>query len=130
MSASGKNVWDLSERDFPWTSSIETQLGFLLRYAILAPSTKNSQPWAFSVRGNRIHLLADTRRGQTVADADRRELHQMLRVFVAVAQHVRWERAPRQVRHDPVAVAHDDELTDVQGTIAALSEFIPRDEIV
>jgi len=75
MPAFGRNMWDVSERDFPRTSNIETQLGFLLRYAILAPSTKNSQPWAFSVRGNRIHLLADTSRGQVVADPDRRELH-------------------------------------------------------
>lgn len=45
-----KDVWEVSELDFPKTAPIETQLGFLLRYAILAPSTKNSQPWAFSVQ--------------------------------------------------------------------------------
>jgi hypothetical protein len=70
-----KDVWDVSERDFPHTSSIESQLGFLLRYAILAPSTKNSQPWAFAVQGNRIHVLADLRRSQTIGDPNRRELY-------------------------------------------------------
>jgi nitroreductase len=69
------DVWNVSEEDFPRTSPIETQLGFLLRYAILAPSTRNSQPWAFSIQGNRIHLLADLHRGQTIADPDRRELY-------------------------------------------------------
>jgi nitroreductase len=69
------DVWNVSEQDFPWTSSIETQLGFLVRYAILAPSTRNSQPWAFSIQGSHIHLLADLRRGQTIADPNRRELY-------------------------------------------------------
>jgi hypothetical protein len=70
-----KDVWEVSEQEFPRTSSIETQLRFLLRYAILAPSTKNSQPWAFSVQGNRIHLLADLSRGQPIADPGQRELY-------------------------------------------------------
>ncbi|HJR16806.1 MAG TPA: hypothetical protein VJ808_08125 [Gemmatimonadales bacterium] len=69
-----KDVWDVSEQDFPATSPIEDQLRFLLRYAILAPSTKNSQPWAFSVQGNWVHLIADLRRTQPIADADGREL--------------------------------------------------------
>lgn len=70
-----KDVWEVSEQDFPETAPIETQLCFLLRYAILAPSTKNSQPWAFSVQANRVYLIADLDRGQPVADPDRRELY-------------------------------------------------------
>src|SRR5215208_6473163 len=69
------DVWEISEQDFPGTSGIETQLRFLLRYAILAPSTKNSQPWAFSVQGNRVHIIADLSRAQTIADPGRRELY-------------------------------------------------------
>jgi nitroreductase len=69
------DVWNVSEQDFPGTFPIETQLGFLLRYAILAPSARNSQPWAFSVQGNHVHLLADLRRAQAVSDPDRRELY-------------------------------------------------------
>ena len=60
---------------FPRSSPLEVRLRFLLCYAILAPSTRNSQPWAFSVQGNRLHLLADFRRGQAVADPGRRELY-------------------------------------------------------
>jgi nitroreductase len=70
-----KDVWEVLERDFPETSPIETQLRFLLRYAILAPSVKNSQPWAFSVQGNRVHMMADLRRGQPVTDPNQRELY-------------------------------------------------------
>ncbi len=75
MSVLRKDVWEVSEHDFPRSSPIEAQLGFLLRYAILAPSSRNSQPWAFSVQGNRIYLLADFRRDQSVADPNRRELY-------------------------------------------------------
>jgi nitroreductase len=70
-----KDVWEVSAQDFPATGPIETQLRFLLRYAILAPSTKNSQPWAFSVQANRVCLIADLKRGQPIADPDRRELY-------------------------------------------------------
>jgi nitroreductase len=69
------DAWAVSEDDFPRGSPIEAQLGFLLRYAILAPSVRNTQPWAFSVQGNRIHLIADFRKTQPVADPDRRELY-------------------------------------------------------
>ena len=75
MSIFTKDVWAISEDDFPRAEALETQLGFLLRYAILAPSTKNSQPWAFSIQGNRIHVIADLNRGQGLADPDRRELY-------------------------------------------------------
>ena len=70
-----KDVWHVAEDDFPSTSPLEAQLGFLLRYAILAPSARNSQPWAFSVQQDRIHVIADLRRCQAVGDADRRELY-------------------------------------------------------
>lgn len=75
MTAQRKDVWEVSEDDFPRASPIEAQIGFLLRYAILAPSVRNTQPWAFSVRGKRAHLFADFRKAQPVADPDRRELY-------------------------------------------------------
>jgi nitroreductase len=75
MSILTKDVWALSEDDFPRGDALDNQLGFLLRYAILAPSTKNSQPWAFSIQGNRIHLIADLTRGQALADPEKRELY-------------------------------------------------------
>jgi nitroreductase len=75
MPVQRNDAWAVSEDDFPRGSPIEAQLGFLLRYAILAPSVRNTQPWAFSVQGNRVHLIADARKSQPVADPDRRELH-------------------------------------------------------
>jgi hypothetical protein len=54
------------------------QLAFLLRFAILAPSTHNTQPWKFEVGAKdsaEIHLHSDPARWLRVADADERELH-------------------------------------------------------
>jgi nitroreductase len=70
-----KEVWNLAERDFPGTAPIELQLQFLVRYAILAPSVRNTQPWRFAVEGNRVDLLADLRRGLPVADPGQREMY-------------------------------------------------------
>jgi nitroreductase len=74
MDLSG-NEWDVSEQDFPYAQDIQDQLQFMLRFAILAPSPRNSQPWAFAVRGNRVLILADFARGQPVSDPQRRELY-------------------------------------------------------
>lgn len=75
MGAPNQNVWDVSQQDFPESAAIETQLSFLLRFAILAPSPKNSQPWAFSVRDNKIFVVADLGRSHPISDPDRRELY-------------------------------------------------------
>lgn len=47
----------------------------LLRSAIAAPSSHNTQPWKFRVEEGRIDVFLDPTRWLTVADADRRELH-------------------------------------------------------
>ncbi len=54
---------------------MQKQLEFLLRYAVLAPSTKNTQPWRFSIGENTIGVFADLTRWQQVADRGRRELY-------------------------------------------------------
>jgi nitroreductase len=68
-------VWKISEQDFPRSGSLERQLRFLVRYAILAPSTRNTQPWRFAVEVNRVQLFADLQREQPISDPDRRELY-------------------------------------------------------
>ena len=47
------------ESAFPWHGTIEEQIVYLLRYAILAPSSHNSQPWRFSVVQNTVELRPD-----------------------------------------------------------------------
>jgi nitroreductase len=67
--------WQIDEEDFHQQSSPTEKLTFLLRYAILAPSSHNTQPWRFAVRDDEIRVYADRSRWLKVADADQRELH-------------------------------------------------------
>jgi hypothetical protein len=62
------NAWTIDERDFPATGTAAAQLSFLIRYAILAPSGHNTQPWLFRVSGDRLHLFADRTRALPVVD--------------------------------------------------------------
>jgi len=61
--------------DFPYHGSWFEKLVFLVRVAVLAPSTHNSQPWRFHVEDHRIDLLVDESRRLPVADPDGRELY-------------------------------------------------------
>lgn len=70
-----QSVWDLDADEFPSTGDIEEQATFLLRYAILAPSSHNSQPWEFRVTGNEIAVGADESRWLEAADPEKRELY-------------------------------------------------------
>ena len=64
----------INEDDFPVTGSIADKLKFLLKYAVFAPSSHNTQPWKFEIRENAIELYADKTRALPVADPDDREL--------------------------------------------------------
>ncbi len=69
------DAWGVKESDFPDNASSEEKLTFLLRYAILAPSSYNTQPWNFNISGNRIDIFADRSGWLRVADANQRELY-------------------------------------------------------
>jgi hypothetical protein len=67
--------WNISEDEFPTKGSMYDKLKFFLRYAILAPSIRNTQPWTFEILSNNtIELYADTSRALTVVDPDGRQL--------------------------------------------------------
>jgi len=68
-------AWDVKESDFSAINSTDGRLKFLLNYAILAPSSHNSQPWKFNVTGNEIKVFADKTRWLQISDADQRELY-------------------------------------------------------
>lgn len=67
--------WALREADYPARGSSFEKLRFLLRYAILAPSNRNTQPWNFTVGRDQISLHSDRSRWQRVSDPHARELH-------------------------------------------------------
>jgi nitroreductase len=70
----GLGAWTVSDADYPKDGGAEEKLRFLLRYAILAPSGHNTQPWLFRIRGETVELYADRARALAVVDPDDREL--------------------------------------------------------
>lgn len=71
-----KNLWEITASDFPANGSTNEQMKFLLRYATLAPSSHNTQPWLFKIKSeNAIEIYADDSRWLKIADADKREMH-------------------------------------------------------
>jgi hypothetical protein len=66
--------WTIDATQFPAHGAPAEQLAFAARYAVLAPSSHNSQPWLFAIHGGRLWLKADRTRALAVVDPDDREL--------------------------------------------------------
>ncbi|HSP17316.1 MAG TPA: nitroreductase [Thermoanaerobaculia bacterium] len=66
--------WQIDEADFYELEGRAEQIEFLLRYAILAPSGHNTQPWSFKVVDEGVEVYADLTRRLAVIDAANREL--------------------------------------------------------
>jgi hypothetical protein len=66
--------WQIDEDDFYEIESFRDQAAFLLRYAVLAPSSHNRQPWIFRVVENGIEVYADYSRRLASTDSSDREL--------------------------------------------------------
>lgn len=66
--------WRVDGRKFPRGAGRAAALRFCLQYAVLAPSSHNSQPWRFAVKDDVCELRADRTRALPVADPADREL--------------------------------------------------------
>jgi hypothetical protein len=74
MSETPVDGWETAKLAFPKNGAPADKLRFLLRYALLAPSSRNTQPWLFKIIEDTIELYADRRRGQPVIDPADREM--------------------------------------------------------
>jgi hypothetical protein len=74
MTAFQKDMWTVDPGQYPADGSLAERLAFCLRYAVLAPSAHNSQPWFFAVRPDAIDVYADRTRALPVVDPQDREL--------------------------------------------------------
>jgi hypothetical protein len=74
MSDSSLDPWIVALDEFPLTGTVREKFRSALRSAVLAPSSHNSQPWRFRLRGDVLELLADRARALPVVDPDDREL--------------------------------------------------------
>jgi hypothetical protein len=66
--------WQIDESDFYELESRAEELVFLLRYAVLAPSSHNTQPWSFRITAKGVEVFADYSRRLPAIDPDDREL--------------------------------------------------------
>jgi hypothetical protein len=66
--------WQIDEAEFYEIDRAQEQKEFLLRYAVLAPSGHNTQPWSFRVVDEGIEVYPDYSRRLPVADPADREL--------------------------------------------------------
>lgn len=65
--------WEVSTGEFPAQESDAEKLRFLLSYAVLAPSSHNTQPWLFRVGDDFVELHADRTRVMPSVDPHGRE---------------------------------------------------------
>src|SRR3989344_3094210 len=67
--------WDITIDDF-WNLKTDSErFRFLIGFAILAPSTHNSQPWKFRIQDSTITILPDLHRTLPVSDPHNRHLY-------------------------------------------------------
>lgn len=69
-----RSAWIVDEADFYELDGKREQLEFMLRYAILAPSSRNTQPWSFRIGGDGVEVFVDYTRRLPIADPFDREL--------------------------------------------------------
>lgn len=68
-------AWDIEINDFKNLTSNEDKLKFLIRFAILAPSSHNSQPWLFTIEKNKILVSKNEKRTLPIGDSNNRQLY-------------------------------------------------------
>ncbi len=66
--------WRIDDGEFYDLEDRRAQIEFLLRYAVLAPSGHNTQPWSFHITDDGVEVNADFQRCLSVVDPDDREL--------------------------------------------------------
>lgn len=67
-------AWTINYQEFHDQKTISDQLKFLIRFAVLAPSGHNSQPWKFALENNTLLLSPETSRALAKSDPVDRQL--------------------------------------------------------
>lgn len=69
-----ERAWQIEPSDIPSKGSARDVLAFLVRYAILAPSGHNTQPWRFVLGDTHVDIVADLSRALHMVDPHDREM--------------------------------------------------------
>lgn len=91
----GRDSWVIDPDIFPVGADPQKKVKFLLRYAVLAPSLYNVQPWLFRVEGPQVSLYANRLLSLVATDPDDRALMlscgAVLQYLWLAARHYRYE---------------------------------------
>lgn len=68
MNTPDLSAWKIDAQKFPQDGEFAEKIWFILRYAILAPSIHNTQPWRFEVYDDCLKMFVD--RSKTLLQAD------------------------------------------------------------
>jgi len=74
MAAGNLTAWTVDASDFPASGATIDKARFAVRYAILAPSSHNTQPWRYIINGDELLVCADRTRSLPNIDPFDREL--------------------------------------------------------
>lgn len=74
MIGTNYKAWDVNIDDFKKITYKEDKIKFLLNFAVLSPSSHNSQPWKFSIKNNSLSVYIDPLKKLKVGDKDNRLL--------------------------------------------------------
>lgn len=69
-----EEAWSIEPSAFPRNGTSREVLAFLVRYAVLAPSGHNTQPWRFVLSDDHVDIVADTSRALHMVDPHDREM--------------------------------------------------------
>jgi nitroreductase len=97
VSVQARRPWGVAEPSFAKDATAEDKLLAAVDYAVLAPSSHNTQPWRFKVVNEALELWADRTRALAVVDPHDRELTISCGAAIAFVRI-----ALRQLRHDAV----------------------------
>lgn len=130
-----KESWNVTEQNFPQIEGGREKIKFLLNYAVLAPSSHNTQPWRFRiVDDEKIEIFADESRWLKIADADKREMFISIgcaleNLLIAAAHFglkAETEYFPQPGNENPAASVTISQTNDFKRENQAdLFEFIP-----
>ena len=126
--------WSIDESAFHGLRTATDQMEFLVRYALLAPSGHNTQPWIFTISDEEIAVHPDYSRRLPHVDPQDRELLMSLgaaitNLRVAAAHygyetHVRYPAPANEA--DPVAIVSLRQGGRIDGALRVLFPSITR----
>lgn len=126
--------WSVSPDVYPRRGDPTAKLVALVRWAVLAPSSHNTQPWSFRVTEGHLEVRADRHRGLAVIDPDDRALTlscgaalEHLRIAMArFGNEADVRLLPREDDPDLLATVSFGRACSAAPTEVALFDAIPK----